>query len=387
VLAAEQLGGDPQVLDTPIGAGPEEDGVHLDLAQRRTGRQAHVGQRLLDVAPLVLVGEFGRVGHDAGDRQALAGVGAPGDVGGQRRGVDVHLAVEDGVLVGAQRRPVLDGGVPVRTLRGVRAALQEVERGLVGGDQPRLGAGLDRHVADRHPGFHGQLLDGAAPVFDDVALTAARADLGDDGEDDVLRRDAGRQFTVDRDGHLLGLVLRQRLRGQHVLDLAGPDAERQRTERPVRGGVAVAADDRHARLGQPELRTDHVHDPLVPVAHGSQPDAELRGVLPQRLDLGPADRVGDRGEDVQRRDVVVLGRHREFGTPDRAPRCSETVEGLRARDLVHEVQVDVEQVGLAGGAAHHVGLVDLLRQGLRHCCSPPVAIPLFGMRVLLCGTA
>src|ERR687898_342790 len=49
------------------------------------------------------------------------------------------------------------------------------------------------------------------------------------------------------------------------------------------------------------------------------------------------------------------------GSADRATSGAETVEGLRARDLVHEVQVDVEQVRLAGGAAHHVGLVDLLR--------------------------
>ena len=47
-----------------------------------------------------------------------------------------------------------------------------------------------------------------------------------------------------------GSVLRQGLGGEHVLDLAGADAERERAEGAVGGGVAVAADDRHARLGQ-----------------------------------------------------------------------------------------------------------------------------------------
>ena len=45
---------------------------------------------------------------------------------------------------------------------------------------------------------------------------------------------------------------------------------------------------------------------------------------------------------------------------------AQAVERLRAGHLVDEVQVDVEQVGLTRGTAHHVGVVDLLRQGCRH---------------------
>ena len=47
----------------------------------------------------------------------------------------------------------------------------------------------------------------------------------------------------------------------------------------------VAADDGHARLGQAELRADDVHDALLDVAERVQPDAELRAVAAQRLDL------------------------------------------------------------------------------------------------------
>ena len=63
-----------------------------------------------------------------------------------------------------------------------------------------------------------------------------------------------------------------------------------RTERAVGGGVAVAADDRHAGLGQTELRSDDVHDALFEVAHRMQPDAELVAVASQRLDLSARDR-------------------------------------------------------------------------------------------------
>ncbi len=42
------------------------------------------------------------------------------------------------------------------------------------------------------------------------------------------------------------------------------------------------------------------------------------------------------------------------------PRHPEAVERLRARDLVHEVEVDVEQVGLAFAGVDDVPVPDLL---------------------------
>ena len=146
---------------------------------------------------------------------------------------------------------------------------------------------------------------------------------------------------------VLNGLQRQRLGGEHVLDLRGADAHGDRAERAVRGGVTVAAHDGHARLGQAELRPDDVHDALFDVAHRVQPDAELLAVAPQRLDLGARDRVGDRLVDVDRRHVVVLGGDREIGSAHRAAGEPQTVEGLRAGDLVDEVQIDVDEVGLA----------------------------------------
>ena len=162
-----------------------------------------------------------------------------------------------------------------------------------------------------------------------------------------LARDTGRQFAVDVDRHRLERAQRQRLRGEHVLDLRCADAHRERAERAVRGRVAVAAHDRHAGLRQAQLRPDDVHDALLDVAHRVQPDAELLAVAPQRLDLGARDGVGDRLVDVDRRHVVVLGGDGQIGPAHRAPGEPQPVERLRAGDLVHEVQIDVDQVGLA----------------------------------------
>ena len=101
-------------------------------------------------------------------------------------GVKIDLGVEDRVRIGLQGLPVLHRGIPVRALRRVRTALEVGESRLVGGDHAGLGAPLDAHVADRHPALHGERLDGRAAVLHDVALAAAGADLGDQGQHDVL---------------------------------------------------------------------------------------------------------------------------------------------------------------------------------------------------------
>ena len=181
-------------------------------------------------------------------------------------------------------------------------------------------------------------------------------------ERDVLGRHAGGQVALDRHRHRLGPHLRQRLGGEDVLHLAGADAEHDRAEGPVGGGVAVAADDGHARLGPALLGPDDVDDALVGVAHGVAGDAELGRVVVEHLELLGRDRVGDRLVDVGGGDVVVRRRHREIGAPHGAPGQAQPVEGLRRGHLVHQVQVDEQQVGLGFGRMDDVRVPDLLAE-------------------------
>ncbi len=141
------------------------------------------------------------------------------------------------VLVRLQRLPVFERHVEGFALGRARTALHVFEGLLVRRDQAGAGAAFDGHVADRHAAFHRQRADGFAGEFDDMAGAAGRADLADDGEDDVLGGDAGRQLAVDTHQHVLGLLLDQRLRGEHMLDLGRADAMRQRAERAMRRGV------------------------------------------------------------------------------------------------------------------------------------------------------
>ena len=267
--------------------------------------------------------------------------------GAQRAGVKIDFGVEHRIRIGPQGPPVRHRGIPVRALRRVRTPLEVSESGLVRGDHAGLGPPLDAHVADGHPALHGERFDGRAAVLHDVALAAAGADLGDQRQHDVLGGHPGGQLAVDVDRHRLRPALGQGLGGQHVLDLRGADAERDRPEGAVGGGVRVAADHGQAGLGQPELGADDVHDSLIKIAEAVDPDAELRRVPAQRVDLGPRHRVGDRAIDVQGGGVVVLGGQGQVRPADRTARLAEAVERLRTRHLVDEVEVDEEQIRLA----------------------------------------
>jgi len=109
-----------------------------------------------------------------------------------------------------------------------------------------------------------------------------------------------------------------------------------------------------------------VDDALAGVAHGVEADAELGGVGPQCLDLREGDRVLDGPE--RGGDVVVLGGHGQVRAAHGAVSDAQAVEGLGGGDLVDEVQVDVQQVGLAARAAavHDVAVPDLLGECLGH---------------------
>ena len=206
-------------------------------------------------------------------------------------------------------------------------------------------------------------------------LPAAGADPADHGQHQVLGGDPGRQLAVDGHRHGGRPSLRERLGGEHVLDLAGADAEGQGAEGAVGRGVAVAADDGHARLGQALLGPDDVDDALVGVAHRIAGDPELGAVGVQHRQLLGRDGVGHRLVDVGGRDVVVGRGDGEVGPVDGAAGQAEPVEGLRGRDLVDQVEVDEEEVGLLGASGvDDVAVPDLLgqRAGLGHGAQAPI---------------
>ena len=97
--------------------------------------------------------------------------------------------------------------------------------------------------------FHGQRANGGAGVFKDVPVPPPMPILAIRARMMSLAETPGQSCPSTRTSQVLGLRCKQALRGQDVLDFAGADAKGQRAKRAVRGGVAVAADDGHARAG------------------------------------------------------------------------------------------------------------------------------------------
>src|SRR5699024_6028917 len=110
----------------------------------------------------------------------------------------------------------------------------------------------------------------------------------------------------------------QGLRGEDVLDLARTNAKCESAEGTVRRGVAVATDDRHARLGQALLGADDVDNPLPRRAHRMELDPELGAILRQLAHLGGGYRVRNRLAEADGGHIVVGGSNRKIRAADTA---------------------------------------------------------------------
>ena len=107
------VGGDLAALDDldaasrrssirPLVQEPTKTVSTLDVAHRGPGLETHVGQRLLGGDGVAGLLEVRRRRDGAAERDALAGVGAPGDERRHLGGVEHDLLVERRVVVGAQ---------------------------------------------------------------------------------------------------------------------------------------------------------------------------------------------------------------------------------------------------------------------------------------------
>jgi hypothetical protein len=131
----------------------------------------------------------------------------------------------------------------------------------------------------------------------------------------------------------------------------------------MRRRVAVAAHDRGAGQGKALLRADDVHDALAAVELVEIFDAEVLGVLCQRLDLFGALRIRIGEFAIRRRHVVIDHGKRFFGRAHLAAGRAQSLERLRARHLVHEMAIDVEQAGSVRGFVDQMVVPDLVVEG------------------------
>src|SRR5271170_3956294 len=124
--------------------------------------------------------------------------------------------------------------------------------------------------------------------------------------------------------------------------------------------MRVAADNRHAGLCDTELRTDHVDDALVLRIDVVELDAKVSAVLAQGMNLFGRYLIRDDEAMVfDRRHIVVDRGHAAIGPADGAASESQSLKGLRRRDLVDQMEVDVQDRRFAFGRGDYVGIPDL----------------------------
>ncbi len=197
-----------------------------------------------------------------------------------------------------------------------------------------------------------------------MTRAARRADYADDVQDQILRSDPGAEFAFDPDFHRFRRAQLQRLRRQHMLDLAGADAEGQRADAAMRGGVAIPTHDRRTGEREALFRPDHMDDALFGRGGVDVVDAEGRRIRLQRGELGGALRVLDRQAVASGigarggRQIVVGNGQRQVGAAHFASRQPQRFEGLGTGDLVHQMAVDIEDARAIVAALDHMGVPD-----------------------------
>ena len=188
--------------------------------------------------------------------------------------------------------------------------------------------------------------DRLAHVFDDVSGAARGAGGADDRKGDVLGRDARAERAARPRPSCSSTCFWISVWVASTCSTSRrADAVRQGPEGAVGRGVAVAADDGHAGLGPALLRADDVHDALPDVVDAVVFDAEVRGVRSSATSTWmrlssfsmPRARPVSVGTLWSGTATVFSGAR----TP--AAGQAQALESLRARHLVDEVAVDVEQ--------------------------------------------
>ena len=191
-------------------------------------------------------------------------------------------------FVRRQCLPIGYGCIPVSTLWAARTAFQIVKRLFIRRDEASTSAPFNGHVADRHAAFHGKGANSLACIFHHIARTTSRANLTNDGKNDVFRCHVIRQRAVHFDLHVFGFGLDQRLRGQHMFHFRRANAVGQRAKRTVSRCMAVTTDNRCTRQREALFGSHDMHNALTDIEHFQIFNAKVLGVLFQRLNLNTA---------------------------------------------------------------------------------------------------
>jgi len=114
-----------------------------------------------------------------------------------------------------------------------------------------------------------------------------------------------------------------------MFDLAGADAESESPEGAVGGRMAVAADDGHPRLREPQFGSDDVDDAASGMGGAVEGNTEFGAVFLELPDLSRRQRVTPGQGGVERRNGMVHRRNSLSGTAYTETALAQSLKGLR----------------------------------------------------------
>ena len=155
---------------------------------------------------------------------------------------------------------------------------------------------------------------------------------------------------VPFNSHFIGLwfLLKETLRGKDMFDFGCADAERQRAEGSMRGGVTITTDNGHARLRSSKFRTNDMNDAAVWTIHAVERDPEFGGIGFHLPDLRRSHCIRDGDIKGSRRNRMIHRRERLIGAADFESTLTKTCECLRRSHFMDEMQINIKNGGTFG---------------------------------------
>ncbi|OPY89946.1 MAG: hypothetical protein A4E73_02751 [Syntrophaceae bacterium PtaU1.Bin231] len=324
LLSLQDLCGHPQVLDAPVGAGPDDHLVDLHLS------------RLADPPR---IGGKGREGHLRFDL----------------RDVDI-----DDLGVPRVRIGLVKDEFPLRPLLDVDP------RDFVGREDAALPPRLDGHVGHGQAVGHGQFRDGAPRELQGLVQGAVNADPPDEIQDQVLSGNPFLELSVIDDLHALRHP-QPDLAGHHRGgEIRAPHARGKSPQRAVGAGMAVRPDHEipgqdNALFGQQRMLHAGVAAFVVML------EALFAGEIPYGFGLhGRADVLVGR-EMIRHQDhFAAVEDLLSSGLP-------ELADGDRRRDVIaqRDVHPRIDDHSRSNFPVLRVVAQDLFGDGHTHRCLPP----------------
>lgn len=147
------------------------------------------------------------------------------------------------------------------------------------------GTRLDRHIAERHPAFHGKRSYRAAGKFNGITRTAGRTYFTNNSQCNIFGRHTRWQIPFDPDQHSFGFPSNQTLCRQNMFNLGCPDTKCQTSKCPMCTGMGISTHHGHTRQCRTLLRPDHMNDSLTFIVHSEFGNREFLTILIQCFDL------------------------------------------------------------------------------------------------------